>query len=55
MATWIGVVSRAVLCWTHSQMPYPAQRFFSVTNVPSVYGDFSATLYKKEAPNIMTD
>jgi len=35
MATWIGAMNHAVLCWTHSQMPYPAQRFFSVTNVPS--------------------
>jgi hypothetical protein len=37
MATWIGAMNHAVLCWTHSQVPYPAQRFFSVTNVPSIY------------------
>ena len=36
MATWIGAMNHAVLCWTHSQMPYPAQRFFLVTNVPSI-------------------
>jgi len=36
MATWICAMNHAVLCWTHSQMPYPAQRFFSVTNVPSI-------------------
>ena len=29
-------MNHVVLCWTHSQMPYPAQRFFSVTNVPSI-------------------
>ncbi|GFG31668.1 hypothetical protein Cfor_04831 [Coptotermes formosanus] len=27
-------MNHAVLCWTRSQMPYPAQRFFSVMNVP---------------------
>ena len=36
MATWIGAMNLAMLCWTHSQMPYPAERFFSVTNVPSI-------------------
>ena len=29
-------MNHAVLCWTHCQMPYPAQRFFSVTYVPSI-------------------
>ena len=29
-------MNHAVLCWTLSQMPYPAQRFFLVTNVPSI-------------------
>ena len=28
MATWFGAMNHAVLCWTHSQMPYSAQRFF---------------------------
>jgi len=36
MATWIGAMNLAVLCWTHSQILYSAQRFFSVTNVPSI-------------------
>ena len=29
-------MNHAVPCWTHSQMLYSAQRFFSVTNVPSI-------------------
>ena len=36
MATWIDAMNRAMLCWTHSQMLYSAQRFFSVMNVPFI-------------------
>jgi len=36
MTTWFGAMNHAVLCWTHFKMPYSAQRFFSVTNVPSI-------------------
>jgi hypothetical protein len=32
LPTWIGVVTH-VLCWTHSQILYGAQRFFSLMNV----------------------
>jgi len=42
-------MNHAMLCWTHSQMPYPTQRFFSVTNVPSIATDM--VFWSKENPN----
>jgi len=53
MATRIGAMNHAVLCWTHSQLPYPAQRFFSVTNVPSiaVRPDRNVVFWSKDNPD----
>jgi hypothetical protein len=31
-----GLPSKYNTCWTHSQMPYPGKRFFSVKNVLSI-------------------
>ena len=36
MSIWIGTMTWAVQCWTHSQVLYPAQRFFLATNMPSI-------------------
>jgi hypothetical protein len=53
MPTWIGAMNHAVLCWTHSQMPYPDQRLFSVMNVPSIaVRATNVVFWSKGNPNV---